>query len=37
VLRLEFHADPQKHVMLQSLRVMDVNAWRAEIGKQALH
>jgi esterase/lipase superfamily enzyme len=36
VLRLEFHADPQKHVMLQSLRVMDVNAWRAEIGKQAV-
>jgi esterase/lipase superfamily enzyme len=36
ILRLEFHADPQKHVLVQSLRVLDVDAWRAEIGKQAV-
>jgi esterase/lipase superfamily enzyme len=35
ILRLEFTADPEKHVMLQSLKVLDADAWRAEIGKRA--
>jgi len=35
ILRLEFTADPDKHVMLQSLTVLDAAAWRAEIGKRA--
>ena len=36
ILRLEFTADPDKHVMLQSLQAMDVNAWRAEVAKHAV-
>ena len=35
ILRLEFSADPEKHVMLQSLQELDANAWRAEIAKRA--
>jgi esterase/lipase superfamily enzyme len=35
ILRLEFTADPDKHVMLQSLQELDANAWRAEIAKRA--
>jgi esterase/lipase superfamily enzyme len=35
ILRLQFRADPTKHVMLQSVRALDVDAWRAEIGKRA--
>jgi esterase/lipase superfamily enzyme len=35
ILRLEFTADPEKHVMLQSLKELDANAWRAEIAKRA--
>jgi esterase/lipase superfamily enzyme len=35
ILRLEFSADPEKHVMLQSLKVLDADTWRAEIGKRA--
>jgi esterase/lipase superfamily enzyme len=35
ILRLEFKADPQKHVMLQSLQVLEPAAWRAEIAKRA--
>jgi esterase/lipase superfamily enzyme len=35
ILRLEFTADPEKHVMLQSLKVLDTGAWRAEIAKRA--
>jgi esterase/lipase superfamily enzyme len=35
ILRLEFTADPEKHVMLQSVKVLDADAWRAEIGKRA--
>jgi esterase/lipase superfamily enzyme len=35
ILRLEFTADPEKHVMLQSLKVLDSSAWRAEIAKRA--
>jgi esterase/lipase superfamily enzyme len=35
ILRLQFRADPNKHILLQSLRAMDETAWRAEIAKQA--
>ncbi len=35
IWRLEFTADPDKHVMLQSLKVLDEDAWRAEIAKRA--
>lgn len=35
ILRLEFTADPDKHVMLQSLKLLDTDAWRAEIAKRA--
>jgi esterase/lipase superfamily enzyme len=35
ILRMEFHADPQKHVLLQSLQSLDSDAWRAEIAKRA--
>ena len=36
ILRLEFTADPDKHVMLQSLKAMDPGAWRAEVAKHAV-
>jgi esterase/lipase superfamily enzyme len=35
ILRLEFTADPEKHVTLQSLKELDADAWRAEIAKRA--
>lgn len=35
IFRLEFHADPEKHVMLQSLTPLKIDAWRAEIAKRA--
>jgi len=35
ILRLEFTADPEKHVMLQSLQELDAAAWRTEIAKRA--
>ena len=35
IWRLEFAADPDKHVMLQSLKVLGADAWRAEIAKRA--
>ena len=35
ILRLEFTSDPDKHVMLQSLKVLGADAWRAEIAKRA--
>jgi esterase/lipase superfamily enzyme len=35
ILRLEFTADPDKHVMLQTLKLLDTDAWRAEIAKRA--
>jgi esterase/lipase superfamily enzyme len=35
ILRLEFHADPNKHILLQSIRAMDEDAWRADIARQA--
>jgi esterase/lipase superfamily enzyme len=35
ILRLEFKADPERHVMLQSLQELDANAWRTEIAKRA--
>lgn len=36
ILRLEFTADPDKHVMLESLKAMDLGAWRAEVAKHAV-
>jgi esterase/lipase superfamily enzyme len=35
ILRLEFSADPAKHVVLQSLSALYADAWRAEISKRA--
>jgi len=35
ILRMEFRADPQKHVLLQSLQTLDADEWRAQIGKRA--
>ena len=35
ILRLEFKADPNKHVTLQSLQVLGADAWRTEIAKRA--
>ena len=35
ILRLEFTADPDKHVMVQSLKVLDLAGWRAEVAKHA--
>jgi len=35
VLRLEFKADPQKHVTLHSLQLLGADAWRAQIAKRA--
>ena len=35
ILRLEFKADPSKHVVLQSMRELGADAWRAEIAKRA--
>jgi esterase/lipase superfamily enzyme len=35
ILRLEFSADPDKHVMLQTLTPMSTSAWRAEVAKHA--
>ena len=35
ILRLEFTADPDKHVMVQSLKALDLASWRADIAKQA--
>jgi len=36
ILRLEFSADPGKHVVLQSLSALDADAWRAQIAKRAI-
>jgi len=36
ILRLEFTADPDKHVMLQSLTAMNASSWRAEVAKHAI-
>jgi len=36
VLRLEFSADPAKHIILQSLTALDAEAWRAQIAKRAI-
>jgi len=35
ILRLEFSADPERHVVLQSLTPLSTDAWRAEIAKRA--
>jgi len=35
ILRLEFSADPDKHVVLQSLTELGVDRWRAEVAKRA--
>jgi esterase/lipase superfamily enzyme len=35
ILRLEFSADPDKHVVLQSLKPLSAAAWRAEIATRA--
>lgn len=35
LLRLEFKADPKKHMTLKSLEVLDPDAWRAQIAKRA--
>jgi esterase/lipase superfamily enzyme len=36
ILRLEFSADPGKHVILKSLSALDADAWRAQIAKRAI-
>jgi len=36
ILRLELRADPNKHILLQSLRALDMNDWRAEVARQAV-
>jgi esterase/lipase superfamily enzyme len=36
ILRLEFSADPERHVMLESLKTLSTDAWRAEIAKRAI-
>jgi esterase/lipase superfamily enzyme len=36
IWRLEFSADPDKHVMLQSIKVLGEDAWRGEIAKRAI-
>ncbi|HVN41828.1 MAG TPA: alpha/beta hydrolase [Steroidobacteraceae bacterium] len=36
VLKLEFSADPDKHVTLQSLTTLTPDRWRAEIAKRAV-
>ena len=36
IFRLEFTADPDKHVMLESLKPMGIGAWRAQIAKHAI-
>lgn len=35
ILRLEFSADPEKHVVLESLTELDADRWRAEVAKRA--
>jgi len=35
LLKLEFTADPKKHVILKSVTPLDPDAWRAQIGKRA--
>ena len=35
ILRLELKADPGKHVTLQSMKALGLDAWRAEITKRA--
>lgn len=35
ILRLEFSADPEKHVVLESLTELGVDRWRAEVAKRA--
>jgi esterase/lipase superfamily enzyme len=35
ILRLQFRADPNRHILLQSLRALDAQTWRVEIAKQA--
>ncbi len=35
ILRLEFRADPNKHVVLASVKALEHDAWRAEIAKRA--
>jgi esterase/lipase superfamily enzyme len=37
LLLLEFRADPDKHVVLQSLQLLSTDAWRAQIAKRATH
>jgi esterase/lipase superfamily enzyme len=36
ILRLEFSADPGKHVVLQSLKALSAGDWRAEIATRAV-
>lgn len=36
IFRLEFSQDPDKHVMLQSLKPMEVGAWQAEVARHAV-
>ncbi len=35
ILKLEFSADPEHHVMLESIKPLTTDAWRAEIAKRA--
>ena len=35
ILKLEFTADPEKHVTLESIRTLTTDAWRSEIAKRA--
>jgi esterase/lipase superfamily enzyme len=35
ILRLEFRADPEKHVVLESLDELGVDRWRTEVAKRA--
>jgi esterase/lipase superfamily enzyme len=35
ILRLEFSADPERHVTLESLKALNTEAWRAEVAKRA--
>ena len=35
ILRMEFSADPARHIILQSLTALDADAWRAQIAKRA--
>ena len=35
IIKLEFSTDPKRHVALQSVQPMSVDAWRADVGKRA--